>query len=109
MTIVEKIKSLKEHESIKVIYKNQEYFIECHLVFSTGNKSMCMFRKLDYKYDSMNIDKITNKYISLYTYDMFGNKNSAKIKIEDISIVEEVDGINRLGWVGLQMYVKNKY
>ena len=88
--VVKTINSLREGEQIKVIYNGQEYFIECILEFSTGGKSMSMFRKLDYKYDSMNIDKITNKYISLYAYDMFENRNTSKIKIEDISILEEV-------------------
>ena len=50
-----------------------------------------MYKKSDYgSYKSMNIDKITNKYISLYAYDMFENRNTSKIKIEDISILEEV-------------------
>lgn len=86
-TLEKTINSLREEEQIKVMYNGEEYFIQCFLEFSTGGKSMAMYRKLDYKYDSMNIDKVTNKYISLYTYDMLGNKNTAKIKIADISEV----------------------
>ena len=89
--LVKTINSLREEEQIKVMYNGEEYFIQCLLEFSTGGKSMAMYKKLDYKYDSMNIDKITNKYISLYTYDMLGNKNTAKVKIADISIPEEVE------------------
>ncbi len=89
--LVKTINSLREEEEIKVMYNGEEYFIQCLLEFNTGGKSMSMYKKLDYKYDSMNIDKVTNKYISLYTYDMFGNKNTAKVKIADISIPEEVE------------------
>ena len=90
--LVKTINSLREEEQIKVIYNGQEYFIECILEFSTGGKSMSMYKKSDYgSYKSMNIDKITNKYISLNAYDMFENRNTSKIKIEDISILEEVE------------------
>jgi hypothetical protein len=90
--LVKTINSLREEEQIKVMYNGEEYFIQCLLEFSTGGKSMSMYRKSDYgSYKSMNIDKITNKYISLYTYDMFENRNTVKIKIADISIPEEVE------------------
>lgn len=90
--LVKTINSLREEEQIKVMYNGEEYFIQCLLEFSTGDKSMSMYKKSNYgSYKSMNIDKITNKYISLYTYDMFENRNTVKIKIADISIPEEVE------------------
>jgi prolyl oligopeptidase PreP (S9A serine peptidase family) len=64
--LVKTINSLREEEQIKVMYNGEEYFIQCLLEFSTGGKSMAMYRKLDYKYDSMNIDKIPTN-IFLYT------------------------------------------
>jgi hypothetical protein len=90
--LVKTINSLREDEQIKVMYNGEEYFIQCLLEFNTGGKSMSMYKKSNYgSYKSMNIDKITNKYISLYTYDMFENRNTVKIKIADISIPEEVE------------------
>ena len=35
---------------------------------------------------SMNIEKITNNFITLYSFDMFKNKNTARIKVADITI-----------------------
>ena len=35
---------------------------------------------------SMNVDKITENYIYLYTFDMLGQKNINKIKLTDLTI-----------------------
>ena len=35
----------------------------------------------------MNVDKITNKYITLYDFNMMGQKSSYKMEISKISII----------------------
>lgn len=37
----------------------------------------------------VNIDKITSKYILVYDFDMFGNKNTAKVSLNDIKITKQ--------------------
>lgn len=37
----------------------------------------------------MNIDKITSKYILLYDFDMFGNKQDVKIALDQIEITKQ--------------------
>jgi len=85
--LVSKVNGLKQDESIYVMYKGLEYKIKCYMVHSDGEKKFGMSTINEYGiYRAMNIEKITNNFITMYSYDMFGNINTARIKVADITI-----------------------
>ena len=84
--LVSKINGLGEKETIDVVYRGTDYRIDCYMVYS-NRKSFAMNNRSEHGIlSSMNIEKITNNFITLYSFDMFGNKNTARIKVADITI-----------------------
>ena len=84
--LVSKINGLGEKETIDVVYRGTDYSIDCYMVYS-NRKSFAMNNRSEHGIlSSMNIEKITNNFISMYSYDMFGNRNTARIKVADITI-----------------------
>ena len=94
--LVSKINGLEKNESIDVIHNGADYKIDCYMVYSktrnsifSSRKSFAISKVSEYgSISSMNIQKITNNFITLYSFDIFGNKNTARIKIADITIEE---------------------
>ena len=85
--LVSKINGLEKNESINVVYNGADYSIDCYIVYSCGSKAISMSHWSEHgTLSSMNIQKITNNFITLFSYDMFGNRNTARIKIADITI-----------------------
>ena len=85
--LVSKINGLEKNESINVVYNGANYSIDCYIVYSCGSKAISMSHWSEHgTLSSMNIQKITNNFITLFSYDMFGNRNTARIKIADITI-----------------------
>jgi len=84
--LVSKINGLGEKETIDVVYNGTDYTIDCYMVYS-NRKSFAMNNRSEHGIlSSMNVQKITNNFITLFSYDMFGNKNTARIKVADITI-----------------------
>jgi hypothetical protein len=84
--LVSKINGLGIDEKIDVVYNGVDYSIECYYIYS-NRKSFAMNNRSEHGIlSSMNIEKITNNFITFYSYDMFGNKNTARIKVADITI-----------------------
>ena len=85
--LVSKINGLEKNESIDVMYNGADYTIDCYMVYDSGRKAISMSHWSEYRtLSSMNVAKITNNFITLFSYDMFGNKNTARIKVADITI-----------------------
>ena len=85
--LVSKVNGLKEDESIYVMYKGDKYWIGCYIIHSDGEKKFSMGTPSGHGIPtSMNIEKMTNNFIKMYSYDMFGNINTARIKVADITI-----------------------
>lgn len=83
--LISKIKALREEESIKVYYRGNPYHIQCTLKFSSGEQLLAIVDKNRIgSYKVMNFEKITDKYIHLYFYDMFDNRQITKIKINEL-------------------------
>lgn len=83
--LISKIKALKEEESIQLYYRGNPYHIQCFLKFSSGEQLLAISDKTKIgRYEVMNFEKITDKYIHLYFYDMFGNRYNTKIKIDEL-------------------------
>jgi|FLOH01.1.fsa_nt_gi hypothetical protein len=82
--VIKSIKSLKVKESISILYNDSSFILKAY----SGYKE-----KINYSIwkmsgiQGMNVDKITNKYITLYDFNMMGQKSSYKMEISKISII----------------------
>ena len=85
--LVSKVNGLEKNESIDVVYKGLDYEIRCYIIHSDGEKKFGMSNINIYGISrAMNIEKMTNNFITMYSYDMFGNRITARIKVADITI-----------------------
>ena len=85
--LVSKINGLGKKETIDVVYNGTDYTIDCYMIYSGGRKAISMNNRSEHGIlSSMNVQKITNNFITLFSYDMFGNRNTARIKVADITI-----------------------
>ena len=76
------IKCLGDGDKMIFEYKGKEYKILCWESLNELNYSV--YPNDSYSLNGMNVDKISNKYISLYTYDMMGNISKYKMSLEEI-------------------------
>ena len=79
------VDQLEEDGAFNIVYKNRNYELKCFFVSERFGKrySMDPSHRLS---GSMNVDKITNKYISLFSYDMMDQKTTYKMSIAEIEI-----------------------
>ncbi|MDB4277039.1 hypothetical protein N9864_00790 [bacterium] len=79
-----KVESLqKEGERFKIEYSGEEFNFRCFHVGEDGEKSLSIGKSIS----SMNVEKITDKYVTLYSYDMFSQKTTYKMSIDLIELV----------------------
>jgi hypothetical protein len=79
-----KVESLqKEGEKFKIEYSGEEFNFRCYHVYKDGEKGLSLGRSIA----SMNVEKITDKYVTLYSYDMFSQKTTYKMAIDLIELV----------------------
>ena len=71
--------------------KRKEYFFES--IFEnkdrSSNKYLFSICEKGLFGRQMNIEKITTKFIHLYSFDIFGNENKAKIALNQIEITKQ--------------------
>jgi hypothetical protein len=85
--LISKVNELEQNETVDVVYKGNDFKIDCYMVFNTRKKAFAMSNRSEYgTINSMNIGKITNGFITLFSYDMFGNRNTARIKVADVTL-----------------------
>ncbi len=80
-----KINGLSEDENFLISHKDVILSVKCFHVYN-GENSVSISNREKYGFKSMNISKITDKYITLYDFDMFENRHEAKILISEIEI-----------------------
>lgn len=79
------VDQLVENEAFNIVYKGRNYEFRCYYNSEPFGKRFSMdpsHRLLG----GMNVDKITNKYISLFSYDMMDQKTTYKMSIAEIEI-----------------------
>lgn len=77
-----KIKNLNEGESFIFTYGGKDYELNCY-----SSSFSCAVREAEVIFSrSMNVDKVTEKYITLYDYNLFGVKSTYKIPVNEITI-----------------------
>jgi hypothetical protein len=81
-----KIKSLNEGESFIFTYDGKDYEFNCYSVLERFGKSYSVRNAKYLLGQSMNVDKITNKYITLYDYNLFNVRSTYKIPINEIEV-----------------------
>ena len=81
-----KVEGLKnEGDKFSFTYKDDSFTLECWHAGSeiSWGKSYSVTKNLYY---SMNVEKITDKYITLYSYDMMSQRSTYKMAIDLIEL-----------------------
>jgi len=79
------VDQLVEYEAFNIVYKGRNYEFRCFYVSERFEKSYSI-EPAHRLLSGMNVDKITNKYISLFSYDMMNQKSTYKMSIAEIEI-----------------------
>lgn len=82
----DKVKSLKKDDKFKFTYKFKEYTFSC---FDKSERWGDSFSVSNGIFSSMNVDKITKQYITLYDYNMMSQRTKYKMAIDEIELVVE--------------------
>ena len=86
-TLKAKVESLKnEGDKFSFTFKDSVFTLKC------WNTDFEKYDERSYSvsknpFDSMNVEKITDKYISLYAFDMMSQKSTFKMAIDLIELV----------------------
>lgn len=73
------ISCLRVDSKMEFKYKGKDYVLRC---FDKNNYSV--YPKDGYTLNGMNVDKISNQYLSLYTFDMMGTQTKYKMSLEEM-------------------------
>lgn len=79
------LKTLKENDTIKCIYKNPLSEKQDDIIIDKFSKSDDCYSLYKNRFDSMNIEKITTNHIICYSF-FLGIKTIAKIPLNSITI-----------------------
>ena len=81
---IEKLKN--EGDKFSFLYKGSVFYLRCWEadIKKYGERSYSVSKN---SFDSMNIEKITDKYLTLYTFNMMAQKSTYKMAIDLIELV----------------------
>ena len=82
----DKVKSLEKNGKFKFTYKSKEYTFSC---FDKSERFGNSFSVSNGIFSSMNVDKITKQYITLYDFTMMSQRTTYKMAIDKIELVVE--------------------
>lgn len=78
------ILSLNDDEGLDVIYRGQEYTIQCH-TYKNGNVTYSIWNSVN----GMNIESLGRTIAKAYTYDMMSQRTTYNFPLYKMSIVED--------------------
>ena len=81
----EKINNLKQGEKFIFTYEGKNYEFYCFVYSKKFGPDFSINEANSFGGRSMNVSKITNKYITLYDYNLFKVKSTYKIPVSKIS------------------------
>lgn len=81
-----KIKSLNEGENFIFTYKGKDYEFHCYSVSERFGNSYSVREANKILSGSMNVDKVTKQYITLYDYNLFKVRSTYKIPVSEIEL-----------------------
>ena len=79
----DKVKSLKKDSKFKFTYKSKEYTFSC---FGENERWGNSFSVSNGVFSSMNVDKITKQYITLYDYNMMSQRSTYKMDLSKVKL-----------------------
>ena len=83
-----KIKSLeREGDKFLLTYNGKDYEFYCHSYSEKFGPSFSIHKSGSFLGGSMNVDKVTKQYITLYNYNLFSVRSTYKIPINKIEII----------------------
>ena len=82
----DKVKSLEKNGKFKFTYKSKEYTFSC---FDKSERFGNSFSVSNGIFSSMNVDKITKQYVTLYDFTMMSQRSTYKMAIDEIELVVE--------------------
>ena len=82
-----KIKNLKEGDKFIFAYGDKDYEFYCYSYSENYGPSFSIHESGSFLGRSMNVDKITNKYITVYDYNLFKVRSTYKIPINKIEMI----------------------
>lgn len=80
--LVKKLNNGELGEKTRFAYNGTEYFLTKH-TYGDGDVLYSIHNKMS----SMNIDKVTSRYISLYSYDMMSQRTSFKLPVDSMMVL----------------------
>ena len=80
--LVKKLNNGELGDKTRFAYNGTEYFLT-KLTYGDGDVLYSIHNKMS----SMNIGKVTSRYISLYSYNMMSQRNSFKLPVSDIMVL----------------------
>lgn len=82
-----KIKSLKkEGDKFIFTYGDKDYEFYCHSISESYGPSFSIHEANSFMGRSMNVEKVTKKYITLYDYNLFKVRSTFKIPVSKIEL-----------------------
>jgi len=88
---IDKVNALSQDGEFKFTYKFKEYTFKCFDKSERFGNSFSVSNKF---FSSMNVDKITKQYVTLYDYNMVSQRSTYKMAIDEIElVVEEIQEI----------------
>ena len=84
LILSKKIKNLKEGDKFIFTYSDKDYEFYCHHYSEKYGPSFSIHEVGSFLGGSMNVDKVTKKYITLYDYNLFKVRSTFKIPVNSI-------------------------
>jgi hypothetical protein len=82
--LVKKLNNGGLDKNTRFLYNGTEYILSKH-TYGNGDVLYSVNERITYR--SMNVDKATSRYISLYTYDMMSNRTNFKLPVDSIMVL----------------------
>lgn len=87
MSISKRINELKkEGDKFIFSYNEKDYEFYCHSYSEKFGPNFSVHEANSFLGRSMNVDKVTSKYITLYDYNLFSVRSTFKIPISKIKV-----------------------
>ena len=84
---IDKVNGLIPDDEFKFTYKSKEYKFRCFDKSERFGDSFSVSNRIFHS--SMNVDKITKQYVTLYDYNMMSQRTTYKMAIDEIELVVE--------------------
>lgn len=81
------IEALQVNEEITFTFQNEEFTIT-RFDERSNDVSGCSIAKKRSWINTMNVGKVTSKYITVYSYDMMEQSTTFKFPIDDLEVVD---------------------